>query len=172
MVAIDWYRAASYCNWLSEQEGIPEKEWCYETEPQGKTGSAVNVVKLRESYLSLSGYRLPTEEEMEFATRAGASTSRYYGETEELLPKYAWYQKNAGGPMPVGEKKPNDLGLFDVHGNVFAWCQESYRADPRVEIAADDTEGGLVVERTSRRVLRGGSYCPASVETGMSPRLG
>ena len=78
--------------------------------------------------MSLTGYRLPTEAEMEYATRAGAMTSRYFGETEDLLPKYAWYTKNSQEKTwPVGSLKPNDLGLFDVQGNVYTWCQERYK---------------------------------------------
>jgi formylglycine-generating enzyme required for sulfatase activity len=81
-------------------------------------------MKLAANYLKRSGYRLPTEAEMEFATRGGSVTSRYYGETEELLSNYAWYNKNGRDrSWPVGGKKPNDLGLFDVRGNVFTWCQ-------------------------------------------------
>ncbi len=126
MVGTSWYQAAAYCNWLSKEEGIAEDQWCYEIKGQ--------VTKLKENYLSLTGYRLPTEAEMEYATRAGALTSRYYGETEELLPKYAWYQKNSQErTWPVGSLKPNDLGLFDVQGNVFTWCQESYKAYPAGE---------------------------------------
>jgi formylglycine-generating enzyme required for sulfatase activity len=64
-------------------------------------------VKLKENYLSLTGYRLPQEVEWEYACRAGALTSRYYGETEELLVKYAWYLQNSEDrTWPVGSKKP------------------------------------------------------------------
>ena len=92
------------------------------------------MTKLKENYLSLTGYRLPTEAEMEYATRAGAVTSRYYGETEELLAKYAWYRRTRRRQTwPVGSLKPNDLGLFDVQGNVFTWCQESYKDYPAGE---------------------------------------
>ena len=153
VVGTSWYQAAAYCNWLSEKEGFDEKEWCYEI--KGK------VTKLRENYLSLSGYRLPTEAEMEYATRAEAVTSRYFGETEELLPKYAWYTKNSKEQTwPVGSLKPNDLGLFDVQGNVFTWCQESYKVYPtgKGEEAAEDKEDSLVISPTQSRVLRGGSF--------------
>jgi hypothetical protein len=92
------------------------------------------VTALRKNYLSLTGYRLATEAEMEYATRAGALTSRYYGETEELLTKYAWYFKNSlEKTWPVGNLKPNDLGWFDAHGNVYAWCQERYLRYPQEE---------------------------------------
>ena len=127
IVFTTWLDAAAYCNWLSKEEGIDPKEWCYETDPAGKTGLKVPIVKIRENYLSLRGYRLPTEAEIEYATRAGAVTSRYFGETEELLPKYAWYLTNGRrDTSPVGMLKPNDFGLFDMQGNVFTWCQESY----------------------------------------------
>src|SRR5208283_1725703 len=56
-VVVDWFRGAKYCNWLSEKEGLAEKDWCYEIE--GKS------IKLKANYLSLSGYRLPSEAEME-----------------------------------------------------------------------------------------------------------
>ena len=106
------------------------------------------------------GYRLPTEAEMEYATRAGAVTSRYYGETEELLPKYAWYKKNAQDrTWPVGSLKPNDLGLFDVQGNVFTWCQESFQAYPNAKEKRlyEDKEDKLSIS-LDNRVLRGGSF--------------
>lgn len=148
VLAMDWYQAATYCNWLSKQEGIAEDQWCYEME----YGQAK---KLKEGYLGLTGYRLPTEAEVEYATRAGAVTARYFGETEDLLPKYAWYFKNADYMVwPVGSKKPNDLGLFDVHGNVSTWCQETYKVDPD----KNDAEDALMIIDTFSRVMRGGSF--------------
>jgi eukaryotic-like serine/threonine-protein kinase len=148
-----WYEAAAYCNWLSKKEGIAEDQWCYEI--KGKE------TKLKAGYLKLSGYRLPTEAEMEYATRAGAVTSRYFGDAEDLLPKYAWYFKNSQEKTsPVGSLKPNDLGLFDMHGNVFTWCQESYKRIPRTKNGdtIEDKEDALSIEATTSRVLRGGSF--------------
>ncbi len=150
---VNWYEAAAYCNWLSKDEGISEEQWCYEIKgPE---------TKLKEKYLSLTGYRLPTEAEMEYAIRAGALTSRYYGETEELLPKYAWYVKNSQErTWPVGSLKANDLGLFDVYGNLITWCQERYKEYPagKGDQAVEDQEDGLVVKDTDSRVLRGGTF--------------
>ena len=151
VVGISWYMAAKYCNLLSKEEGLEE---CYEIK------GPENVV-LKAKYLNLSGYRLPTEAEMEYATRSGAATSRYYGETDELLGQYAWYTKSSGDSLQrVGLKKPNDFGLFDVQGNCFTWCQEPYDAYPEAggDKAVEDKEGKLVVISTNSRVLRGGSF--------------
>jgi formylglycine-generating enzyme required for sulfatase activity len=194
MIIVDWFHAALYCNWLSEQEGISPEQWCYETNAQRlsrEKASAVvmillqrhplvaassssyflvdrqlQVTALRKDYLSLTGYRLPTEAEWEYACRAGAVTSRYYGETEELLARYGWYTKNSGErTRPVGSKKPNDLGLFDMHGNVWTWCQETYHIYPTVKDgeAIEDKEDTYSINTQNSRVLRGGSfYYPAS----------
>jgi serine/threonine protein kinase/formylglycine-generating enzyme required for sulfatase activity len=163
VVGIDWYMAAKYCNWMSKEEGIPEDQWCYDI----KGGE----ITLKKSYLRLTGYRLPTEVEMEYATRAGTVTARYFGETDDLMSKYAWNLKNSQeNTWPVGSLKPNDLGLFDVLGNVLTWCQESYKPYPqpqKAEAIDDKEEDGLVVN-TSSRILRGGSFSglPSALRSG------
>src|SRR5438045_3207780 len=81
-----WHDAAAYCNWLSQKEGLDP---CYEISAIGK------VSKLKENYLSLTGYRLPTEAEWEFACRAQAKTSWYYGQGSELMTKYGWHYANS-----------------------------------------------------------------------------
>jgi serine/threonine protein kinase/formylglycine-generating enzyme required for sulfatase activity len=155
IILVDWYTAARYCNWLSQMESIPQEQWCYETNLVGK------VTGLKANYLSLRGYRFPQEAEWEYACRAGAVTSRYYGEKEELLGEYGWYQKNSKErAWPVGGKKPNDLGLFDMHGNVWTWCQERFKPYAAAEVGrpVNDIEDILSVISTSSRVLRGGSF--------------
>ena len=153
VIGISWYMAAKYCNFLSRKEGLDKNELCYEEDANGV------VTKLKSDYLSLPGYRLPTEAEMEYATRAKAITSRYYGETDELLGNYAWYNKNSNDLIQrVGTKKPNDFGLFDVQGNCYTWCQESYKAYPQDEDVIEDKEDKLTIISTNSRVLRGGSF--------------
>jgi formylglycine-generating enzyme required for sulfatase activity len=79
--------------------------------------------------LERKGYRLPTEAEWEYACRAGAVTSRYYGHSIALLDAYAWYHANSKDhAWMCGGLLPNDLGLFDMLGNEYEWCQENFYA--------------------------------------------
>ena len=90
-------------------------------------------MKIRADALGRTGYRLPTEAEWEYACRAGAVTSRYFGVNVDLLGQYAWYLATSQDhAWPCGSLLPNDLGLFDMLGNVYEWCQERpllYRPD-------------------------------------------
>ncbi len=127
---------------------------CYEPNSEGKFDSGM---KPRGDYLASGGYRLPTEAEWEFACRAGTTTARYYGTSESLLPKYAWYLAGAENRThPVGALKPNDFGLFDMLGNAFEFCDDLYRPDPH-EIVEDSGSPSPVVDRDGR-TIRGGSY--------------
>ncbi len=167
-----WYDAAAYCNWLSKQEGLPEEQWCYQPNSRGDYAEGM---RLKANYLELHGYRLPTEAEWECAARAGAVTSRYYGETEDLLGKHAWYWRNCQDrPMlPVGSLKPNDLGLFDLLGNASEWCQEGF-ADyvPRSgDKAGEDPEGIGGVKDSRNRVVRGGAFANLAMAVRSAYRI-
>jgi serine/threonine protein kinase/formylglycine-generating enzyme required for sulfatase activity len=162
IISMSWFDAAMYCRWLSEQEGIPEDQMCYPPIDQIKPG-----VRLPADYLSRSGYRLPTEAEWEYACRAGAMTSRFYGESEDLLGQYAWYARNADNhAWPVGQLKPNDFGLFDVLGNVFQRCQvQTARTAVGSRQVTDMEELFLMPRNTDYSVLRGGAYSyPATAQ--------
>jgi len=94
------------------------------------------------------GYRLPTESEWEYACRAGTTTAYSFG--DKITPEDA--NLTARKPVVVGSYKPNAFGLFDMHGNVFEWCEDWHGEYP---FAVTDPKGPANGER---RVLRGGSY--------------
>jgi formylglycine-generating enzyme required for sulfatase activity len=157
-ISVSWFEAAEFCNWLSEQEGLPPAEWCYPPDQQFADG-----MRMYPDYFRRKGYRLPSEAEWEYACRAGSNTSRFCGDAEELLVHYAWFSENAKdtSPLPVGTLKPNDFGLFDMHGNVDEWIQERFRG-PYVEdtegVPTEDVEDAAVVLASDERILRSGSY--------------
>ena len=104
-----------------------------------------------------SKYRLPTEAEWEYAARSGGKNEKWAGTNEEAkLDDFAWHEKNSNGTThPVGQKKPNGLGLYDMTGNVREWCQDWYNADFYITSPRDNP----VSSKTAlERVQRGGSW--------------
>jgi len=100
-------------------------------------------------------YRLPTEAEWEYACRAGATTRYSFGDEPASLGEYAWYGRNCGGKThPVGEKKPNAWGLYDMNGNVWEWCHDWADENYYAVSPTDDPPGP---ETGSIRAIRGGS---------------
>jgi formylglycine-generating enzyme required for sulfatase activity len=135
-----WSDAVKYCNARSEAEGI---EPCYD----------LNTWKCD---FTANGYRLPTEAEWEYACRAGTTTAYSFGDDVSKLKAYAWFEDNSGGkPRPVGQKAANPWGLYDMHGNVWEWCNDFYKVDYYQEGPKENPRGPQTGEA---KVLRGGAW--------------
>jgi len=137
---VQWTDAARFCNWCSALEGLTP---CYDP-------------KTWKCDFEANGYRLPTEAEWEYACRAGSRTKYCFGDAASELSRYAWFKDNSGGSThPVGQKTANAWGLFDMHGNVWEWCNDFYREDYYARSPVQDPRGP---ETGKTRVLRGGAW--------------
>ncbi len=140
---VTWRQALDYLNLLSKREKL---EPCYSFK-----GGLAQWPKGYEC----TGYRLATDAEWELAARGGLDDPRY-GEPGEI----AWYYDNSEGKLhPVGKKKKNAYGLYDILGNAWEWVWDAYQFKPYTEDMTDPVIGGLALESEGQdRVMRGASY--------------
>lgn len=141
---VRWLDAKRYCNERSLLESLKP---CYnEKTPDWNCDYSAN------------GYRLPTEAEWEYACRAGTDGAYDFASADKLR-QYAWFADNADQKThPVGEKKPNRWGIFDLYGNVSEWCEDVYGATYYKESPIADPHGPPSPGRDVRRVMRGGNW--------------
>lgn len=137
---VTWIAAAKFCNARSLQEGLKP---CYDTNTWACDFSA-------------NGYRLPTEAEWEYAYRAGSSTQFYFSGSTQDLKSFAWFEGNSQTkPHPVGQRRPNAWGLYDMAGNVWEWCNDFYGVKYYRQSPTDNPRGP---QEGEKRVLRGGAW--------------
>ncbi len=134
---ISWYGTALFCNVLSEVNGFAP---CYDLQTWGVVEGA-------------DGYRMPTFEEWEYAARGGSlGRGLAYAGSDDPF-EVGWFAKNSGNAIhPVGLLRPNELGLYDMSGNVNEFCTETFKP----VITSARTKGSAL--QTSNRIWRGGSF--------------
>ncbi len=144
MQHVTWYDAVAYCNWLSEKHGLQK---CYVENQDG----GIDLDR------SKNGYRLPTEAEWEFAARGGNKSHNTLFAGSAKAADVCWYDDSSKlrGPQKIGTKQPNELGIYDMCGNVWEWCSDYYdKTYYEKSPKADPFDSNP----SPYRVLRGGSW--------------
>ncbi|HBJ36209.1 MAG TPA: hypothetical protein DDZ51_15955 [Planctomycetaceae bacterium] len=161
---VSWFDAAAYCNWLSEQAGLPNDQWCYLPNHNGEYSEGMSIPR---DSLKRQGYRLATTDEWELACRGGCVTYWSIGEDVDLLDRYAWSMSNSGiHSHAVAKLRPNEIGLFDMHGNVWEWCHDVVDELGRpVDVGPS---GNRPVSNSTFFALRGGTYLTDPQSLGAS----
>jgi formylglycine-generating enzyme required for sulfatase activity len=114
-------------------------------------------------------FALPTEAQWEYACRAGSRARYCFGDDERQLGEYGWIDTNSSGKThAVGEKRPNDWGLYDMHGNVWEWCQDYYDAGFYAKSPPDDP---TATKLGSFRMIRGGGWYYGARNCGSANRF-
>ncbi len=142
-IYVSWNDAIAYCNWLSGKEKLSK---CYLIDSTGGV-----------KYLDTAkGYRLPTEAEWEFAARGGNKAKGHIYAGSDNIDEVEWYGANSGQRAhPVAQKAPNELGLYDMDGNVWEWLWDIYSSSYYKVSPSDNPEGP---EAGPYRVMRGGAF--------------
>lgn len=169
---VTWFDAISYANALSEKCGfIPY----YTIKNVIKENNRI-ISALVEINNSSNGYRLPTESEWEYAARGGKSSKGHVYAGSDKIGDVAWYDDNSDSkPSKVGLKEPNELGIYDMSGNIWEWCWDLYTKtlDKTVDIFAPRVgRGGSWFSGIgSAKVTYRGSYNPDKAHSTYGFRL-
>ena len=132
VTCVTWSDAIAYCNWLSKKHGQTpvytiNDSYDFMTWPNDWNTSRMNV---RVKCNLKSGFRLPTAAEWEYSAQGGAKTQNFIYSGNNSLDEVGWYKDNSNKRTHlIGQKKANELGIYDMSGNVCEWCQDSYTSD-------------------------------------------
>ncbi len=144
---VSWEEAVMYCNWLSRLNRLDK---CYNIIRDEKN----NIVKV-DFIKNATGYRLPTEAEWEYASKGGIIQKNFAFSGSNNADEVAWYMETGKTLHPVGEKKPNELGIYDMSGNCQEWCFDVYLVD---FYKISGKENPVCENGSLERVSRGGNY--------------